>query len=183
MVRLRRALAEEPPRQSAAAILAELGRYEVAAMEFEAAEESLRAALASDADAEIRADAASTLARCAIVSSGAGAEEAADALAVARGASCGTTDPDRSLALGSELLMLQHGAAAAARRPRQRAAHSSVARHADDAEYEAVADIHEALRAAVLGRAGGRGGAPRSQAALAARPAAQRGDRGRRSWR
>ena len=92
-MRLRRALAEEPPTAERAAILAEIGRYEVAATEFAAAEESLRAALASDADPEIRADAASTLARCAIVSSGAGAEEAADALAVARGASCGRRIP------------------------------------------------------------------------------------------
>jgi predicted ATPase len=81
VVRLRRALAEEPPASERAAILADIGRYEVAATEFAAAEESLRAALNSDVEPEIRADAASTLARCAIVSSGAGAEEAAEALA------------------------------------------------------------------------------------------------------
>ena len=45
----------------------DLGRYEVAAMQFEAAEEHLRACLASGADLATRADAAATLGRCAVV--------------------------------------------------------------------------------------------------------------------
>ncbi|HEY1323287.1 MAG TPA: AAA family ATPase, partial [Streptosporangiaceae bacterium] len=46
---LRRALAESPAEQDRGEILAELGWYEVATMQFEAAEEHLRAALASGA--------------------------------------------------------------------------------------------------------------------------------------
>ena len=49
-------------------------------MQFEAAEEHLRAALASGAALTTRADAASTLGRCAIVSGGRSARAAADAL-------------------------------------------------------------------------------------------------------
>ncbi len=116
VVRLRRALAEEPPAAERAAILADIGRYEVAATEFAAAAESLRAALASDAEPEIRADAASTLARCAIVSSGAGAEEAADALA----SLAEELQRHRSRSLARARLRAadaQHDAAAAARRP------------------------------------------------------------------
>jgi DNA-binding CsgD family transcriptional regulator len=141
-VRLRRALAEEPPAAERAAILADIGRYEVAATEFAAAAESLRAALASDAEPEIRADAASTLARCAIVSSGAGAEEAADALA-SLAEELHATDPDRSLALGSELLMLSTTLPKLrAGLPGMLAQFRRQAR--GHAEYEAVADIHEA---------------------------------------
>jgi DNA-binding CsgD family transcriptional regulator len=142
VVRLRRALAEEPPAAERGAILAEIGRYEVAATEFAAAEESLRAALASDAGPEIRADAASTLARCAIVSSGAGAEEAADALA-SLAEELRAADPDRSLALGSELLLLSTALPQLrAGLPDKLAQFRRQAR--GHAEYEAVADIHEA---------------------------------------
>ncbi len=49
-------------------------------MQFEAAEEHLRAALASGATLTTRADAASSLGRCAIVSGGRSARAAADAL-------------------------------------------------------------------------------------------------------
>jgi DNA-binding CsgD family transcriptional regulator len=142
VVRLRRALSEEPPTPQRAAILAEIGRFEVAATEFAAAEESLRAALTSDAEPEIRADAASTLARCAIVSSGAGAEEAADALASLT-EELRATDPERSLALGSELLMLSTALPQLrAGLPGKLAQFRHQAR--GHAEYEAVADIHEA---------------------------------------
>src|SRR5215471_16287666 len=63
---LRRALAE----QERGEILADLGRSEVATMQFEAAEKHLRAALASGATLATRADAASWLGRCATVSGG-----------------------------------------------------------------------------------------------------------------
>ncbi|MBV8987286.1 MAG: hypothetical protein JO372_01870, partial [Solirubrobacterales bacterium] len=79
--RLRRALAEGPEEQERGEILSELGRYEVAATQFEAAEEHLRACLASGADLSTRADAASMLARCAVVSGGRSAGEAVHALA------------------------------------------------------------------------------------------------------
>ena len=102
---LRRALAESPAEQERAEILAELGRYEVATMQFEAAEEHLRAALASGATLATRADAASWLGRCAIVSGGRSARAAADALASLAG-ELWPADPERSLELGSELLIV-----------------------------------------------------------------------------
>ena len=100
-----RALAESPGEQERAEILAELGRCEVAAMQFEAAEEHLRAAVASGATLATRADAASTLARCAIVSGGHSAEAAAEALSSLVEA-LRPSDPERSLELGAELLAL-----------------------------------------------------------------------------
>ena len=100
---LRRALAESPAEQERAEILAELGRCEVATMQFEAAEEHLRAALASGATLTTRAVAASWLGRCAIVSGGRSAPAAADALA-SLAAELRSADPGRSLELGSELL-------------------------------------------------------------------------------
>ena len=103
--RLRRALAEAPVGEERAELLAELGRYEVAAMEFEAAEEHLTAAMISSADLGTRADAASTLGRCAIVSGGHSAQSALDALA-ALAAEVQPVDAERSLELRSELLML-----------------------------------------------------------------------------
>jgi DNA-binding CsgD family transcriptional regulator len=103
--RLRRALAEGPGEQERGEILAELGRYEVAAMKFEAAEEHLGASLTSGARLTTRADAASTLARCAVVSGGRSAAAAVDALAsLAR--ELAPLDPERSLELSSDLLMV-----------------------------------------------------------------------------
>ena len=100
---LRRALAEAPAPQERAEILAELGRCEVATMQFEAAEEHLRTALTSGATLTTRAVAASWLGRCAIVSGGHSARAAADALASLAG-ELRAVDPERSLELGSELL-------------------------------------------------------------------------------
>ncbi|MBV9093036.1 MAG: hypothetical protein JO132_04025, partial [Streptosporangiaceae bacterium] len=97
------ALAESPAEQERAEILAELGRCEVATMQFEAAEEHLRTALASGATLITRAVAASWLGRCAIVSGGGSARAAADALA-SLAVKLRATDPERSLELGSELL-------------------------------------------------------------------------------
>ena len=77
---LRRALAESPAGQQRAEILAELGSYEVATMQFEAAEQHLRAAAASEADLTTRASAASRLGRCAMVSGGRSAQAAVSAL-------------------------------------------------------------------------------------------------------
>jgi DNA-binding CsgD family transcriptional regulator/tetratricopeptide (TPR) repeat protein len=102
---LRRALAESPAEQERGEILAELGRYEVATMQFEAAEEHLRAALASGATLATRADAASWMGRCAIVSGGRSAGSAADALSSLAG-ELWSADPERSLELGSELLIV-----------------------------------------------------------------------------
>jgi len=98
---LRRALAE----QERGEILADLGRYEVATMQFEAAENHLRAALASGATLATRADAASWLGRCATVSGGHSAAAAAGALSSLAG-ELWPADPERSLELGSELLIV-----------------------------------------------------------------------------
>jgi DNA-binding NarL/FixJ family response regulator len=102
---LRRALAESPAEQDRGEILAELGWYEVATMQFEAAEEHLRAALASGATLTTRADAASSLGRCAIVSGGRSAGAAAEALSSLAG-QLWPAEPERSLELGSELLIV-----------------------------------------------------------------------------
>src|SRR5439155_22830656 len=76
VTRLIRALDESPATHERAEISAELGRYEVAAMRLESAEEHLRAVVSSTADLATRADAASTLARCTIVSGGRSADVA-----------------------------------------------------------------------------------------------------------
>src|SRR5215472_11877169 len=102
---LRRALAESPAEQERGEILTDLGRYEVATMQFEAAEKHLRAALASGATLATRADAASWMGRCVIVSGGRSAGSAADALSSLAG-ELWPADPERSLELGSELLIV-----------------------------------------------------------------------------
>ena len=103
--RLQRALAESPGEQERAEILTELGRCELATMDFAAAEEHLGAALTSGGDRTTRAEAASLLGRCAIVSGGQCARAAADALR-SLGEEFRVADPDRSVELGSELLLV-----------------------------------------------------------------------------
>jgi DNA-binding CsgD family transcriptional regulator len=100
---LRRALAESAVAQEQAEILTELGRYEVATMRFDAAEEHLRAAMAAATELTTQADAASILGRCAIVSGGRSAPAASDALS-SLAEELWPLDPERSLELGSELL-------------------------------------------------------------------------------
>ena len=102
---LRRTLAESPAEQDRGEILAELGWYEVATMQFETAEEHLRAALASSAVLATRADAAISLGRCAIVSGGRSASAAAEAMSSLAG-ELWPADPERSLELGAELLIV-----------------------------------------------------------------------------
>jgi DNA-binding CsgD family transcriptional regulator len=102
---LSRALAESPAGPERAEILAELGRYEVATMQFEAAEKHLRAAVTPEATLTTRVSAASWLGRCAIVSGGRSAQAAADALS-SLAAELRPLDQERSLELGSELLMV-----------------------------------------------------------------------------
>jgi DNA-binding CsgD family transcriptional regulator len=140
--RLRRALAESPGEQERGEILAALGQYEIAATQYEAAEEHLRAALASGAGLTTRADAASWLARCAIVSGGRSAEAAVDALE-SLGEELRPLDAERSLELGSELLMVLHVI------PRLRAGlNAHLERFRENARghtgFEAVARIHAA---------------------------------------
>ena len=140
--RLRRAIAESPEEQERAEILAELGSYEVAAMQFDEAEEHLHACLASQGSLETRADAASMLGRCAIVSGGHSAESALDALA-SLAEEIALRDEVRSLELGAELMML----ATAVLRLRDRLP-ELLPRFREQARghaaYEAVARIHTA---------------------------------------
>jgi DNA-binding CsgD family transcriptional regulator len=103
---LRRALAESPAEQERAEILADLGWYEVATMQFEAAEEHLRAVLASGATLATRADAGSSLARCAIVSGGRSARSTAEAV-IPLATQLWPIDPDRALQLHAELLVAE----------------------------------------------------------------------------
>jgi DNA-binding CsgD family transcriptional regulator len=140
--RLRRALAESPREGQRAEILTELGRLEVASMEFEAAEEHLLSALASGVEPMIRADAASTLGRYAIASGGRSAEAAADALA-SLAEQLRPLDPERSLELRAELLMVTIAV------PRMRVGLAEhLERFRDQAAghpgFEAVARIHTA---------------------------------------
>lgn len=118
-------------------------------MQFEAAEEHLRAALTSSAALTTRAGAASTLGRCAIVSGGRSARAAADALASLAG-ELRPADPERSLELGSELLavtaafsQLRVGLAAQLQRFRDQARGNS--------GFEAVARIHSAYEQLLRG--------------------------------
>jgi DNA-binding CsgD family transcriptional regulator len=140
--RLRRALAESPEEHERAEILTELGTFELSSMQFEAAEEHLRSALASGGEPFVRADAASMLGRCAIASGGRSAEAAVDALA-SLAEQLRALDAERSLELGSELLMVVTAV------PRLRgglAAHLQRFREQADGHtgFEAVARIHTA---------------------------------------
>jgi DNA-binding CsgD family transcriptional regulator len=162
---LRRALAESPGEQERGGILTELGRSEVAAMQFEAAEEHLQAAVRSGAELATRATAGSELGRCAIGSDGHGAEAAADALAsLAR--ELRPVDSERSLEVSSALLMitaaiprLRGGLAARLQRFREQAS--------GHPGYEAVASIH-AAHESILGGGSAAAAVEEAQTALAA---------------
>jgi hypothetical protein len=107
VVRLCRALLEAPSPPLRAEILTQIGRYEVAAMEFASAEEHLSEALATTGAAlATRAEAASWLGRCALVSGGQGADAAAHALATLS-QELAPQDVEHSLQLGAELLPLK----------------------------------------------------------------------------
>ena len=104
--RLQRALAESPAEHERAEILTELGRCELATLQFKSAENHLHACLMSGAGLATRADAASVLGRCTIVSGGGQSPQVtADALA-SLVEELHPLDAERSLELGSELLML-----------------------------------------------------------------------------
>lgn len=147
--RLNRALDESPAEPERAEILAELGRYELAAMQFEAAESHLRAVVSSHAGVTIRAEAASMLARCAVVSGGGSADVILDVLA-SLATELVPVDPERSLELGCDVLML--AATAPELRPRLNA---HLRRFRDQARghpgFEAVAEIHTALEQLIHG--------------------------------
>src|SRR5215469_366555 len=149
---LRRALAESPAEQDRGEILADLGRYEVATMQFEAAEEHLRAALASGATLATRADAASWMGRCAIVSGGRSAGAAAAALSPLAGELWRAVS-ERSLELGSELLIvacsvpeLRPGLAARLRRFRDLARGRPGFAAVTDGVWAALADLPSSVQ-------------------------------------
>jgi DNA-binding CsgD family transcriptional regulator len=146
---LRRTLAESPAEQERAEILGELGRCEVATMQFEAAEEHLRVALASDATLNTRAVAAFWLGRCAIVSGGGPARAAADALASLAG-ELWPVDPEGSLELGAELLSIT-----TAFSPLRPGLPAQLRRFQDQARghpgFEAVGRIHSAYEQLLRG--------------------------------
>ena len=111
-------------------------------MQFEAAEEHLHSALTSEGEPMIRADAASALGRCAIASGGRSAEAAIDALA-SLAEQLRPLEPERSLELRAELLMVATAV------PRMRAGLAAhLERFRDQAVghpgFEAVAKIHTA---------------------------------------
>ena len=134
-------------------------------MQFEAAEEHLRAAVWSGAELAIRATAASDFGRCAIVSDGRGAEAAADALA-ALASELLPVDRERSLELSSALVMvttvvprLRHGLATRLER--------LVAQARGHPPYEAVARIYVA-RAGLAAGGSAEAAVEEVEAALAA---------------
>ena len=148
-VRLRRALAERPGPQERAEILTDLGKSEVAAGSFEAAEEHLREALASDAGVTLRVGAATALARCGMLSGGSSAEAAVAAMS-AIADELESLDPERSLVVRSELLILativpsvRHAL------PEQRRRFRDLAR--GDGGFEAVARLHDARERQIRG--------------------------------
>jgi DNA-binding CsgD family transcriptional regulator len=162
--RLNRALDESPAEPERAEILAELGRYEVAAMQFEAAEAHLHAVVSSGADLNTRAEAASMLARCAVVSGGGSAEVIFDALA-SLAAELAPLAAERSLELGCDLLML------AATVPKLRPRLSPYLRRFRDQArgrpgFQGVARIHTALEQLLHGEPA-QAAADEAQAALA----------------
>ena len=103
--RLQRALAESPAEHERAEILTELGRCELATLEFASAENHLPACLYVGWHADYPGRSGVVLGRCAIVSGGRSAQAAADAL-TSLGEELRPADPDRSLELGSELLLV-----------------------------------------------------------------------------
>ncbi len=140
VARLNRALDESPDEPERAEISAELGRYEVAAMRFDAAEEHLRGVVESGADVELRAEAASMLMNCAIVSGSRASDVAFEALS-SLSEELAALDAERSLEMGCDLLML--ATCIPQLRPRL---HAHQQRFQDQARghaaFEAVARIH-----------------------------------------
>ena len=136
-----------PPER--AEILTDLGKSEVAAGSFEAAEEHLREALASDAGVTLRAGAATALGRCAMLSGGSSAEAAVAAMnAIAD--ELESLDPERSLVVRSELLILATIVPSVRHvLPEQRRRFRDQAR--GDSGFEAVARLHDACELQVRG--------------------------------
>jgi DNA-binding CsgD family transcriptional regulator len=147
--RLTRALDESPADQERAAVLAELGRYEIAAMQFEAAEEHLSAVVNSTAELATRVEAAAALARCVLVS-GSRSADLAQAALVSLAKTLARVDVERSLEVECDLVMVTTVT------PRLRPGLGGhLARFREKArghpEFEAVAEIHTALEQLLRG--------------------------------
>jgi DNA-binding CsgD family transcriptional regulator/tetratricopeptide (TPR) repeat protein len=170
-VYLRRALDEPPPDDERGEVLSELGSCELAAMQFSAAEAHLQAAVATSADAAVRARAASQLGFCSLLSGGRSVEAAVSTMdAVA--ADLGSEHREVSLDLESDLLVLTTSV------PRLRVGRSERRARfgraaAGEPQYEAVAQIHSALESLTRGERAD-AAVEQTQAALAVGlPAAQ----------
>jgi DNA-binding CsgD family transcriptional regulator len=139
---LRRALDEPPAEDQLGDILVELGRCEVAAMEFEAAAEHLHAAIATTTSAATRASAASWFGRCALVSGGHSVGAAASVIETVA-EELADNDRELSLDLGCDLLVLSAGSPPLRGELPERLARFS-RQAAGEPRYEAVAQIHAA---------------------------------------
>ena len=145
---LRRALAEPPAPADLPQVLAELGRWEVAAQRFAAAEEHLRAVLEATTDPVARAHATLWLGRCAVVS-GRPAAVTADVLEDVAG-ELFATDPERSLELELGLLtVISSDPALRGRLPEQLARFAEHA--AGHRAYESAAKVYAAHEAVLRG--------------------------------
>ena len=164
-VYLRRALDEPPPDGDRGAVLAELGSCELAAMQFAAAEEHLRAAVAARADAATRARAASQLGFCSLLSGARSAEVAVSTIEAVLD-EIGAENREAALDLESDLLVITGSI------PRLRAGKSERRtrfgrKAAGDPHYEAVLGVHAAQEALAAGEPAN-SAVERAQAALAA---------------
>jgi DNA-binding CsgD family transcriptional regulator len=165
VVYLRRALDEPPPSDQLGGMLVDLGNCELAEMQFSAAEEHLRAALATSDDSGTRARAASLLGRCAVLSGGLSAEAAASTVE-SMAEELGPDDRERSLDLRADLLILT--ASVPRLRPDLTGRLARFQRlAAGDSRYEAVAELHASQEGLLRGDPAA-ASVERTQAALAA---------------
>jgi DNA-binding CsgD family transcriptional regulator len=163
--RLNRALDESPAEQERAEILADLGRYEVAGMQFETAEEHLRLAVSSTVDLRTRVEAATMLARCAIVSASRSADVTFELLS-SLATELAPADAEVSLELRSQLLML--AVCAPQLRPRVSSQLQRLREQAGDHPgFEGVVGVHAALEKLLRGESA-EAAAAEIEAALAA---------------
>jgi DNA-binding CsgD family transcriptional regulator len=162
---LRRALDDPEAAPARAQILTELGRCELAATDLAAADEHLRAAVATEAEPKVRARAAALLAPAAIISGGVSAEAAASTL---ESLASELREDDRalSLALSTDLLMLS--AAVPRLRPLLPARLERFAEQtAGDEAYVAVAEVHAAHERLLSGGSTAAAAVERTETALA----------------
>ena len=174
--RLTRALDESPADQERAEILTDLGRYEIAAMQFGVAEERLSSVVNSTAELATRVEAAATLARCVLVSGSRSADLAEAALA-SLAETLAPIDVERSLEVECDLVMvatvtpgLRPGLGAHLARFREKARGHRT--------FEAVAAIHTALEQLLRGGSADASAAAAQAALMAGLPTSAAGNAG-----